>query len=121
MTTRNVLSPLFVLSSVSPGTITFNSAAQYGSPATIATTNTTLQTVVNVISPGRGIFNASGDMVRATASNFTLDGVTYRFGESNRVMRVTMVGDGSLTDPAGPLSSFVVAGKVVVGDYLPQQ
>jgi hypothetical protein len=121
MTARHVLAPLFVLSAVSTSNYTFNSGTLLGSSSTIATTNATLQTVVDVISPGRGLFQLSGEIVRTTADNFTLDGVTYRFGEPNRVMRINMTGDGTLSDPAGPVSTILVAGRVVMGDYLPQQ
>jgi hypothetical protein len=127
MTSRNVVSPLFVLDAVASTSITFNASALFNPAQSIASANSTLQTVMHVISPftaqspGRGLFTATGEQVRTTADNFTLDGVTYRFGEPNRVLRVTMVGDGLLTDPTGPISTITVAGTAVVGDYLPQQ
>ncbi len=126
LTSRNVASPLFVLDAVSTASINFNAGTLFSSAGAIASANSTLQTVVHVISPftaqspGRGLFTASGEFVRTTADNFELDGVTYRFGEANRVMRITMVGDGILMDPTGPISTITVAGTVVVGDYLPQ-
>jgi hypothetical protein len=120
MTSRNAVSPLFVLNSVATTTISFNPGGLFTSASTIATLNSELQTVVDVTAPAKGQFSGSGDYVRTTADNFTIDGVRYRFGEANRVLHLTMSGDGTLTDPAGPVSTIVVAGRAVIGDYLPQ-
>jgi hypothetical protein len=122
-----VVAPLFVLDAVVATGIMFNANALFTPAQPIASANSTLQTVMHVISPftpqspGRGLFSASGEQVRTTADNFVLDDVTYRFGEPNRVLRITMVGDGLLTDPTGPISTITVAGTAVVGEYLPQR
>lgn len=119
MTTRNVMVPLFVLNSVATGAISFRDGGM--APVTIAELDSTYQTVVDVIAQGKGQFSASGQSVRTTAENFTIDGISYRLGEPNRVLHVTMSGNGTLTDPSGPVSTIVVAGRAVIGDYLPQR
>ena len=121
LTGRNVAPPLVVLNATATTTISFSGDAQDYSSAGIATLESTLQTVVDVTAAGKGQFSGSGDYVRTWADNFTLDGVDYRFGESNRVLYLTMSGDGTLSDPAGPVATIVVAGRATIGDYLPQE
>jgi hypothetical protein len=121
MTVRNAAPPLFVLNSVATTTISVSPGGLFSSSSNIATLDSNLQTVVDVTAPARGQLSGSGDYVRTSAANFVIAGVTYRFGESNRVLHLTMSGDGMLTDPAGPVSTIVVAGRAVIGDYLPQQ
>jgi hypothetical protein len=117
MTGRNAIPPLFVLNSVATTSVGFGSGP---AAASVATFNSELQTVIDVTAPQKGQFTASGDYVRTGAENFVIDGVRYRFGEANRAVHVTMSGDGTLADPTGPVATIIVAGRAVIGDYLPQ-
>jgi len=120
MTTRNVVSPLFVLNANATGKISCAANSGFAGPTVVASFDTKYQTIVDVTAAGKGRFEATGETVRTDAQNFTLDGVTYRLGEANRLLRIQMTGDATLTDPSGPISTIVVAGRAVIGDYLPQ-
>ena len=121
---RNVLTPMFVLDETGTATVSY-SESPGGYPTVIASGPVTLQSSIQVTSPfmsaqapGKGNFRVSGRLVNEQLSSFTLGGVTFQFGEPQIDWIITGTGDGTLTDPSGPVAQVVAVGNVVAGARL---
>jgi hypothetical protein len=127
LVSRNVLDVLFVLDEVGTFAISYSENAG-GTPPAIATGSVQLQTTVQVTtkfssaqSPGKGNLRATGEFVRTATQVFTLGSIRYEFGDTTHPWLITAVGDGTLTDPAVPVSQITLAGSATVGPRPPKQ
>lgn len=117
---RNIIKPMFVLDESGTATVSFSESGE--TPTVIATGSVTLQTSVQVTSafvsatsPGKGNFRLTGEFSRKGPGAFTIEGVTYKFGDPTVPWILNATGDGTLTDPNTPISQVVAVGNVVVG------
>lgn len=92
---------------------TFDDPESFALGTSITTASTQLQDILTVQGPNRGLATANGEFVVLTATPFTLNDETVRFGRSGRVHRISTFGDAVRTDAVIPQSSVLLAGSAV--------
>jgi hypothetical protein len=121
MTSRAVISNLFVLDSVGlitfyyhvTPTATFTDPLSFAGGAPIATAAVDFQDILLVQAPNLGLATGMGDFTLLTVAPFTLGAETYQFGRVGMVQRVSTYGQGTRTEPVLPRSFVVLAGNAV--------
>lgn len=109
---------IFALDSV--GEITYyyqdSPSASFGDPQSFAqgtavtTATISLQDILIVQAPNRGLAEGQGEITVLSAEPFTFGGETVQFGRPNKTYRVSTSGDAVRTDPVTPESSVLLAG-----------
>jgi hypothetical protein len=122
MTSRAILSDVFVINSAgtmtfyfnaSPSGRNFNNPNSFTSGVKIATASMRYHDILLVQGPNKGIATGSAELVQLTAASFTLGGTSYRLGQPGLIYRFSTVGNGTRTDPnpAFPRSFVLFAGN----------
>jgi hypothetical protein len=118
---RSVLDNVFVIDAEGALTIRLPDppGADFAQPDSFATGlvvavyDFTLQDILTVIAPDRGIPTIAGDLRQRESAVFVLDGHRYRFGRPNLRLRLEATGLGVRTDAAAPRATLTIAGNVV--------
>jgi hypothetical protein len=122
LTSRYVISNVFVIDSAGPFVIYFNSSPygnfenpssfDDGTPIYMAAIRA--HDVLNVQAPNLGIANGVAELRQGTATEFTLSGQPYRLERADLRERLVFTGQGIRTDAVTPKSITVGAGYVLV-------
>jgi hypothetical protein len=112
---------IFALDSEGQITFYFQStpAADWAYPASfaggtpIATASVSLQDILNVQAPNRGIAVGNGEFTVESADTFELNGETLQFTRPGLTYRIFTTGEGLRTDAGIPQSSVLLAGNAV--------
>ncbi len=122
LTSRAVLTPVFVVDSV--GTIiyyynpapsaSFSISPSFKSGVPILTATVRFQDILNVQAPGQGVATGVGELIHIANAPFTIGGTTYRLGRVGLQERSSTTGEGIRPNP-NILQSFVLyAGNTMV-------
>lgn len=76
----------------------------------VTTATISLQDILTVQAPNRGLAMSQGEITVLTAETFTFGADTVRFGRPDKTYRVSTTGDAVRTDPLIPQSSVLLAG-----------
>jgi hypothetical protein len=121
LTSRVIISSVFVINSEGPITFyyqptpsgTFTNPLSFAGGTPIATGVIRYQSILNVQAPNQGIATGIGELTQITAPEFTIDGVTYQFGQPGLIERMSTYGQGTRLDAVIPKSFVVLAGNSV--------
>jgi hypothetical protein len=123
LTSRAVLSDVFVIDSAgtitfyfnpNPPDRTFGDVTAFATGTPIATASIRYQDILLVQAANKGIATGAGEVTQLTATAFTLGGQEYQFGAPQTIYRYSTIGNGTRTNLANPLTSFVLlAGNAV--------
>ena len=120
VTARSILQNLFVLNVEGPVQFSLiEPGASFEQPAsfsgdTVATCAVAIQNVINVQAPQAGIANGSGALQLESTDPFTLAGQEVVIGEPGLRYRITLTGQGQLSNPETPEATILVAGNGIV-------
>ena len=129
LTSRYVISNVFVVDSAGSLIIYFNSSPHgtFGNPSSfddgtpIYTATMRAHDVLNVQAPNLGIATGVAELRQSGATEFTLSGQPYRLGRADVWERLVFTGEGIRTDPVTPKSITVGGGYVLVTAVAGQQ
>jgi len=120
LTSRAILSDVFVINAVGTMTIyfdetpygrSFDDAASFASGTPIATTSMRYHDVLLVQSPNKGLASGTMELTQLSASIFNLNGQDYQFGQPNQFYRLTSIGNATRTNTDPPVSFVLLAGN----------
>lgn len=133
MTSRAILTEVFVLNSL--GTMTFyfddsppgrdfSDPTSFTSGIPIATASMRYQDILLVQAPDKGLAQGVAEVTQLTATPFTLAGTSYTLGQPDLLYRFSTIGNGTRTDPDPnfPRSFVLMAGHAQTAgrsNYLP--
>lgn len=89
----------------------FNDPASFAVGTPVATFNVTIQDVLTVFAPGKGLPTITGDMKQTAAGKLAGRLAGQRFGTRNQRLRMLATGLGTLVDPTTFNSIHEVAGN----------
>ncbi|MCB0168557.1 MAG: hypothetical protein KDI79_30290 [Anaerolineae bacterium] len=122
LTSRAILTDVFVINSQGPMTIyytpsppnrSFDNKASFASGTAIATTSIRYQDILLVQSANKGNASGVGEVSQLSASTFTLNAQSYQFGQNNLFYRLSTVGNGTRTNVSPPVSFVLLAGNAI--------
>lgn len=121
LTSRAIISNIFVIDSLGPMTFyyqsnpqaDFNNPTSFASGTPIATASVRFHNILNVQGPNQGIATNIGEVTQFTATPFTLGQETYQLGRAGLLHRLSATGQGTRTDPVIPRSFVLFAGNAV--------
>jgi len=121
LTSRSTLNNVFTVDSKGKLDIFFNEtpSADFTNPGSfsagdlIASFSISFQNAINAIAPAQGVSTGWGVLAQTRAGQFRLDGRRLQFGRKDQRERVSATGQGTLLDPAIPISVIFITGNMV--------
>jgi hypothetical protein len=122
LTSRAVISGVFVIDSVGTTVYYFNPTAgatfttplSFAAGVPIMTATVRSQNILNVPAPNLGISTNIGELTQTGVSPFTLNTQTYQLGSVGVMERTWATGEGTRTNAVIPQSFIVLSGNAVV-------
>jgi hypothetical protein len=120
-TARAVHHPLFAVEATGSmtfhlnqlGGASFDDPESFAAGTEVASATLAVHNVVNVQQPQVGIMSGFAELAFETSDPFTLDDTEYVFGADSLTARMSLVGQGTLLDPALPEAVLRFVGDAV--------
>ncbi len=95
------------------GSVDFTDPGSFSQGDLIASFSIRFQNSISVIEPAHGISKGWGVLTQIEAGHFRLDGRRVQFGHTGQRQRALTAGQGTLLNPATPISVIFITGNTV--------